>query len=187
MTKLRSIKKSQLKESAYVRKCSLTELTELLKLRLHMTPLKCNYGSKSKCKICMLAEESDEHMLECPAARIKVGYEINASMNTESKCELKEISRYMESVIKIIVWQYTSLSSDGDCMPLRWIVRQWGGAALLEDREKTREVCVRKNYWLEEGVDQHQYGRFDERRMWMTTVWWTWKRWMNWWTECRQL
>ena len=44
----------------------------------------------------------DEHMLECPAARIKVGYEINASMNTESKCELKEISRYMESVIKII-------------------------------------------------------------------------------------
>ena len=102
MTKLRSIKKSQLKESAYVRKCSLTELTELLKLRLHMTPLKCNYGSKSKCKICMLAEESDEHMLECPAARIKVGYEINASMNTESKCELKEISRYMESVIKII-------------------------------------------------------------------------------------
>ena len=40
MTKLRSIKKSQLKESAYVRKCSLTELTELLKLRLHMTPLK---------------------------------------------------------------------------------------------------------------------------------------------------
>ena len=102
MTKLRSIKKSQLKESAYVRKCSLTELTELLKLRLHMTPLKCNYGSKSKCKICMLAEESDEHMLECPAARIKVGYEINASMNTESKCELKEISRYMECVIKII-------------------------------------------------------------------------------------
>ena len=102
MTKLRSIKKSQLKESAYVKKCSLTELTELLKLRLHMTPLKCNYGSKSKCKICMVEEESDEHMLECPAARMKVGYEINASMNTESKCELKEISRYMESVIKIM-------------------------------------------------------------------------------------
>ena len=49
----------------------------------------------------MLAEESDEHMLahECPVARMKVGYDINASMNTESKCELKEISRYMESVI----------------------------------------------------------------------------------------
>ena len=34
-------------------------------------------------------------------ARMKLGYE-NASMNTKSKCELKEISRYMESVIKIM-------------------------------------------------------------------------------------
>ena len=76
--KQRSIKKSQLKESDYVRKCGLTELTELLKLRLHITPLKCNYGSKSKCKICMLAEESDEHILKCPVARMKVRYDINA-------------------------------------------------------------------------------------------------------------
>ena len=35
-------------------------------------------------------------------ARMKVGYDINASMNTERKCELKEISRYMENVIKIM-------------------------------------------------------------------------------------
>ena len=46
--------------------------------------------------------DNDEHMLECPVARMKVGCKINASMNTESKCELKEISRYLESVITVM-------------------------------------------------------------------------------------
>ena len=106
---IRSIKKSQLKESAYVRKCSLTELTELLKLRLHvhMAP-RLSAIMAARVNVRYACWQKKVHMLECPVTRMKVGYEINASMNTESKSELKEISRYMESVIKIMGRWYTS-------------------------------------------------------------------------------
>ena len=42
MSKPRHVKKTGHTESAYVRSCSMKELTELLKLKLKMTSLKCN-------------------------------------------------------------------------------------------------------------------------------------------------
>ena len=93
MSKLKHVKKTRYTETAYVRSCSMKELTELLKLKLKMTSLKCNYGDKDKCKLCHMNEETEEHLIECTVAREKVGY---GSIDGENKYELTEIVRYLE-------------------------------------------------------------------------------------------
>ena len=102
MKKMRHIKKSRFKESAYVPKCSIRELSEVLRVKLNMTNLRCNYGKQEQCKFCSVAQESTEHMINCEEVKKKVGHEIQGSLETESKCELMEISRYLEKVIKLI-------------------------------------------------------------------------------------
>ena len=99
---MRHIKKSRFKESAYVPKCSKRERSEVLRVKLNMTKLRCNYGKQEQCKFCSVAQESTEHMINCEEVRKKVGHEIQGSIETESKCELMEISRYLVKVIKLI-------------------------------------------------------------------------------------
>ena len=101
MKKMRHIKKTRFKESAYVPKCSIRELSEVLRVKLNMTKLRCNYGKQEQCKFCSVAQESTEHMIDCEEVRKKVGHEIQGSIETESKCELMEISSYLEKVIKL--------------------------------------------------------------------------------------
>ena len=56
---------------------------------------------QEQCKFCSVAQESTEHMTDCEEVRKKVGHEIQGSLETESKCELMEISSYLEKVIKL--------------------------------------------------------------------------------------
>ena len=88
MSKLRHVKKSKYAESTYLRYYSIKELTELLKLKLKMTSLSCNYRSKDKCKLCHMNEETEEHLMECTVVWEKVGYRIDGSIDGENKYEL---------------------------------------------------------------------------------------------------
>ena len=99
MKKWRHIKNLRFKENAYVPKCSISEV---LRVKLNMMKLRCIYGKQEQCKFCSVAQESTEHMIDCGEVKKKVGHEIQGSLETESKCELMEISSYLEKVIKLI-------------------------------------------------------------------------------------
>ena len=82
MKKMRHIKNPKFKESACVSKCSIRELSEVRRVKLNMTKLRCNYGKQEQCKFCSVAQESTEHMINCEEVRKKVGHEIQGSLET---------------------------------------------------------------------------------------------------------
>ncbi len=108
MSKLRYLRGSTFRERDYVGKCNMEELTQLLKLRLNMIPLECNYGKKSKCKMCEDEMETTEHMLMCKITQQKVGYSVKGRLTSECKGELSEISKYQQRVIQEIKEQMDS-------------------------------------------------------------------------------
>ncbi len=102
MTKLRHIQGSDLEEKEYVKKCNMEDLTDILKLRLNMIKLDCNYGKKGNCKLCGGERETLEHMLECKEVKKQLGYEVTGCITSVYKEELTELCTYMKGAVHII-------------------------------------------------------------------------------------
>ena len=86
-TKLRFIKKEVFERSAYIDKAHSVLSYQIVKTRLNMQDLSSNFGSKDKCSLCLLEEESTEHVLICKGV------------------ELEEISpRWLSNTSNIEIW-----------------------------------------------------------------------------------
>ena len=70
-TKLRFIKKEVFERSAYIDKAHSVLSYQILKTRLNMQDLSSNFGSKDKCSLCLLEEESTEHVLICKGVELE--------------------------------------------------------------------------------------------------------------------
>ena len=70
-TKLRFIKKEVFERSEYIDKAHSVLSYQILKTRLNMQDLSSNFGSKDKCSLCLLEEESTEHVLICKGVELE--------------------------------------------------------------------------------------------------------------------
>ena len=72
-TKLRNIKEDKYEMKQYMKKGTLNECKESLKIRLNMIETTANfigrYGEDIQCKACGEKEETTEHILECKTYR----------------------------------------------------------------------------------------------------------------------
>ena len=62
----RTVTKDEYSMKNYIKELPVDMASEILKVRLHMTRLPCNYGDRSKCWLCDSALVKTEHYLECP-------------------------------------------------------------------------------------------------------------------------
>ena len=61
-TKMRSIMPGR--KQTYIEECAIEEVSNIMRIRLHMVYAKANYGG-GKCRRCEIEEETTEHVLCC--------------------------------------------------------------------------------------------------------------------------
>ena len=110
LRKTRSIRDDPYEMKQYLQETSLTEATEILKTRLHMTKLTCNYGIKAElCPLCGVKckVETEHFFSECRITRkIAAVWEaspedINGPLNQmrRAKKHLKSVEKMMERLM----------------------------------------------------------------------------------------
>ena len=107
--KTSAIQDDELKMKEYLKKCSLKEASGIMKIRLHMTKIPCNYGlDMEKCPLCGLQEkiETEHYFGKCLMTNriadiwgVKVN-DINGSVE-----EQRTAMNYMEKV-EVLMEQY---------------------------------------------------------------------------------
>ncbi len=83
------------------------EAQEIMKMRLHMMPLPCNYGgSDDGCPVCNETGKVDtEHYLRCESfqyMRMKWGLDKCAKLGTEDEWEMRTISKYLRQICTLL-------------------------------------------------------------------------------------
>ena len=104
MKKLRFLKgENGLRKRRYTSGCPLSEVTEIMKVRLNMVKIDGNFGKHDQCKVCGVYEESTEHILQFGVISEKMGSKIGVQfVNSEDVEELRETARYMRKAVRII-------------------------------------------------------------------------------------
>ena len=70
MSKTRTIMNDEYKIKPYLQETTLTEATDILRTRLHITKLTCNYGKNDNCPLCgYIGHIRTEHYFECPMVK----------------------------------------------------------------------------------------------------------------------
>ena len=111
LRKTRSIRDDPYEMKQYLQETSLTEATEILKTRLHMTKLTCNYGIKDdSCPLCgMTCKVETEHFFsECNVTRRMAAVwetspaDINGPLShmRRAKKHLKGVEKMMEHFMR---------------------------------------------------------------------------------------
>ena len=88
-------------------KLDMGEVREILKMRLHMMPLPCNYGESGKgCSLCNSPEKIEtEHYLHCIGTeyiRKKWGLKEEVKIDTDDIEEERKISKYMRQICSLL-------------------------------------------------------------------------------------
>ena len=83
------------------------EAREIMKTRLHMMPLPCNYGgSDDGCPLCNVSGKVDtEHYLRCEGVkylRKKWGLNEEVRIGTEKVSELRNLSKYLRQICTLL-------------------------------------------------------------------------------------
>ena len=72
MTKARTIVEDKWERKKYLQECYSDKIKDVIKIRLHMWQVNCNYkrdNSDTKCSLCKKSEDFTEHVLECEKAK----------------------------------------------------------------------------------------------------------------------
>ena len=105
-TKLRNIEEDKYEMKQYMKKGTLNECKESLKIRLNMietrASFKGRYGEDIQCKACEEKEETTEHILECKTYRKMTRRKIEKNEIKEDNIEIqRKIANYFKMVEKI--------------------------------------------------------------------------------------
>ena len=71
-TKARTIAEDKFERKKYLQECDSDTIKNVVKIRLHMWQVNCNYkrdNTDSKCPLCKKSEDTTEHVLECEKAK----------------------------------------------------------------------------------------------------------------------
>ena len=111
LTKTRLLKKDEYKMKQYLQECSLTESTDIMKSRMHMVKLPCNYGlHRDKCPLCgQSGKIVTEHYFEqCQMTRRMAGiWKTNCEHLGGSIDCMKKAKNHLKKV-EILMEQYMS-------------------------------------------------------------------------------
>ena len=83
------------------------EAREIMKMRLHMMPLPCNYGgSDDGCPLCRVSGKVEtEHYLQCEGVkhmRKKWGLDREVRLGTEDEGQMRNISKYLRQICTLL-------------------------------------------------------------------------------------
>ena len=71
-TKARTIVEDKWERKKYLQECDSDTIKDVIKIRLHMWQVNCNYKRDkigTKCPLCQKSEHTNEHVLECEKAK----------------------------------------------------------------------------------------------------------------------
>ena len=88
-------------------KMEVSEAQEIMKMRLHMMPLPCNYGgSDDGCPVCSETGKVDtEHYLRCEGfqyMRKKWGLDREVMLGTDDEREMRTVSQYLRQICTLL-------------------------------------------------------------------------------------
>lgn len=106
MRKGRTVCKDKYGRKKYM-EMEIGEAREIMKMRLHMTPLPCNYGQSDKgCRICSRTGKVDtEHYLTCDGMkymRKKWGISEEVKIETGDAEEMNVVAKYLRQVCTLL-------------------------------------------------------------------------------------
>lgn len=110
-SKSRSVVTDEYKMKNYLKESTTSETTRILKMRLHMTNIPCNYnqGEKARCWLCGTEDVRSEHYFVCP----EITNNWNAKeedVTSKNIMDLQRASKFMEEVeMRNIRYQYGKL------------------------------------------------------------------------------
>ena len=71
-TKARTTVEDTRKRKKYLQDCDSDTVKDVIKIKLHMWQVNCNYkkyNTDTKCPLCQKSEDTTEHVLECEKAK----------------------------------------------------------------------------------------------------------------------
>ena len=71
-TKARTIVEDKRERKKYLHECDSDKIKDVIKIRLHMWLVNCNYkrdNSGTKCPLCKKSEDTTKYVLECEKAK----------------------------------------------------------------------------------------------------------------------
>ena len=101
-TKLRLIKNDEYGRKKYIDKCSIEDVTKIMRFRLNMTKIKANYKGKYNdltCDGCEAEQETTEHIINCKEYKRLFKYtETTEEITTTSTTELLSYAQYVGAI-----------------------------------------------------------------------------------------
>ena len=92
-TKARTIVEDKWERKKYLQECDSDTIKDVIKIRLHMWQVNCNYkrdNTDTKCPLCQKSEDTTEHVLECEKAK---KFTLSKENSKEEWEEITEIYR----------------------------------------------------------------------------------------------
>ena len=116
-TKLRFIEKFEQKK--YLEELTFEDTIEMMKLRLNMIEVKCNYKGMYKnnlrCDVCKSSDDTTEHILQCKQTGVSIT-EIIEEIKQPSNSVIREVNKVMKSREEMGVKAVIVNKEDGDDM-----------------------------------------------------------------------
>lgn len=101
MKKLEWLKGQKLERQKYLDNRGITEVSSMLKTKLHMQDIGNNLGNNHKCIGCK-EEENLNHLTKCIKAERKVGYKLNHKwLNSQESNEILAVAQYVKKYTEI--------------------------------------------------------------------------------------
>ena len=100
MSKGRTVIDDEFKLKEYLSAVDVNLASDILKVRLHMSTLPCNYGDKSDCWLCGEGGVKTEHYLRCPGTLLSrecLGIP-EVSLGTQETIELIKLGQFYKQL-----------------------------------------------------------------------------------------
>ena len=117
MSKGRTIVTDEFKVKDYLSAVNVNQASDILKVRLHMSALPCNYGVKNDCWLCSEDGVRTEHYLRCPGTLLSrecFGI-LEISLGTQDINELIKVSQFFKKLEERCVLFKNNLKLNEEC------------------------------------------------------------------------
>ena len=103
-TKLRFCVCTSSKRKPYLEQLGYSEAKMILKLRLNMTELKCNYKNQYKdvkCDLCHTDNDTTEHLFQCPKMKEMTDVPNITTMTREDRQSNEQLARFIKNALNL--------------------------------------------------------------------------------------
>ena len=95
---------ANMKKEKYLEQLEYSDAKMILKLKLNMTELKCNYKNQNKdlkCNLCNEADDTTEHLFQCKILKENIGtVETRTGITTDDKHSNEQLAAYIKSALR---------------------------------------------------------------------------------------